>query len=149
QFQRTVISRLEAVPGVESASMVGTGAVLLGREAQVSLPEWADSQALACGYIEIGPRYFETLRTPVLRGREFDERDTLRSLPVAIVNETLAHRFWLDGRVIGATLMVKRRPHQVVGIVQGCFFPESRRVFHALCLRALLAEPRTERRASL
>jgi predicted permease len=116
QFQRTAIGRLEAVPGVESASMVGTGAVLFGREAQVSLPEWADSQALACGYIEIGPRYFQTLRTPVLRGREFDDRDTLRSPPVAIVNETLARRFWPNGSVIGAILMVKSRPHQVVGI---------------------------------
>jgi predicted permease len=115
---RTAIERLEAVPGVESASIVGRGSVLLGVQAPVSLPEWPDAQALDCGHIEIGPRYFETLRTPVLRGREFDGRDGGRTLPVAIVNETLARRFWPAGTAIGATLMVNRRPHQVVGIVK-------------------------------
>ncbi len=117
QLLRTVIGRLGAVPGVESVSMVGTGVVLLGHTAQVSLPGWVDSQTVECGYIEIGPRYFATLRTPVLVGREFEDRDTLRSPPVAVVNESLARRLWSDGRVMGATLMVKRRPHQVVGIV--------------------------------
>jgi predicted permease len=118
RFVRTAIERLEAVPGVESASMVGNGAVLLGGGAQVSLPEWPDSQAIECGFIEIGPRYFETLRTPVLRGREFDGRDGVRTLPVAIVNETLARRFWPAGTAIGGTVRVNRRPHQVVGIVK-------------------------------
>jgi len=122
QFQHAVIARLQAVPGVESVSMVGTGEVLVGHTAQVSLPEWVDHQALECGYIEIGPRYFETVRTPVLSGREFDDRDTLQSLPVAVVNEALVRRFWPDGRVIGATLMVNGRPHQVVGIVKDVSF---------------------------
>src|SRR5205823_567388 len=70
QFLRTVMERLQLAPGVESASMVGGGAVLLGGSGKVSLPEWPDTQALQCGQIEIGPRYFETLQTPVLRGCE-------------------------------------------------------------------------------
>jgi predicted permease len=118
RFLRTAIERLEATPGVESASMVGTGVVLLGHSARVSLPEWPDPQALESGYIDVGPQYFETLRTPVLRGREFDGRDTVHSPLVAIVSEILARRLWPTGTVIGSRLMVNRRPHQVIGVVQ-------------------------------
>jgi hypothetical protein len=118
RYLRSVVDRLETLPGVESASMVGTpGAVLFGHGAQVSLREWADSQTIDCGYIEIGPRYFETLRTPVLRGREFDRRDTTESAPVAIVSEALARRLWPTGTVIGSILVVNQQPRQVVGVV--------------------------------
>ena len=116
RFIRTAIERLEMIPGVESASMVGNGAVLLGQSARVSLPGWAAAHALECGYIEIGPRYFETLRTPVLRGREFDLHDTVGSRPVAIVSDALARRLWPSGDVAGATVMVYGQPHQVVGV---------------------------------
>ena len=118
RYLRSVVDRLETLPGVESASMVGTpGAVLFGHGAQVSLREWTDSQTIDCGYIEIGPRYFETLRTPVLRGREFDWRDTTESAPVAIVSEALGRRLWPTGTVIGSILVVNQQPRQVVGIV--------------------------------
>jgi putative ABC transport system permease protein len=118
-FQRSVVRRLRALPGVESVSLVGTGAVLLGGEQNVSLPEWSDRdrQPLRSGYLEIGSRYLETLGTPLLRGREFDDRDGLGSPLVALVNETLARRLWPTGDVIGATLLVGDRRHQVVGIV--------------------------------
>lgn len=77
-YHREVIRRLEALPGVSSVSVVGTGIALLGGEADVSLPEWTDAnrQRLLAGYMDIGPRYFETLRTPVRRGREFDDHDS-------------------------------------------------------------------------
>ena len=117
RFLRAVMASLDTVPGVASASMVGNGAVLIGQDAQVALPAWPQTQTFRCGYIEIGPRYFETLRTPVLRGREFNAHDTPQSPPVAIVTEALASRLWPAGRAIGATVMVDGRPHRVVGIV--------------------------------
>jgi len=112
-----VIRRLEALPGVSSVSVVGTGIALLGSEATVALPQWADRREFVAGYIEVGPRYFETLRTPVRQGREFDDRDSLKSPSVAVVNETLAKRLWPAGSPVGETILVERRPHQVVGIV--------------------------------
>jgi len=117
RFVRAVMDRLEAAPGVESASMAAR-AVLTGSDAQVSLLDVPVPQAISGRYIEIGPRYFATLRTPLLRGREFDRRDTLQSPPVAIVGEALARRFWPAGAAIGATLLVNQRPRQVVGIVK-------------------------------
>ena len=117
RFQREVVRRLAAMPGVESVSMVGVGAVLGGGSAGVSLPGWTASQRVRVGYNEIGPRYFETLRAPLLGGREFDDHDAPASPRVAVVAETLARRLWTDRSPIGATIMVGDTPHRVVGVV--------------------------------
>lgn len=118
RFLHRVMERLQELPGVESASMVGNGAVLLGQSARVALPGWPDALALHSGYIEIGARYFETVHTPLLRGREFDARDTVESPPVAVVSATMARRLWPAGAAIGATIAVNGKPRQVVGIVE-------------------------------
>jgi predicted permease len=117
RFQRAVIERLATVPGVESASMVGQGLVLTGGQVGVTLPAWSAEQKLRVLYNEIGPRYFETLRTPVLRGREFDDRDSTQSPRVAIVSRALASRLWADRNAIGQTVLLKGAPHEVVGVV--------------------------------
>jgi predicted permease len=118
RFLRTAIKRLEEVPGVESASMVGTGVVLLGSGATVSLPGASDDEVFKCGYLEIGSRYFETLRAGVLAGREFDAGDTIHAPPVAVVSAALASRLWAAGTAIGEILIVNGRPRQVVGVVK-------------------------------
>jgi len=118
RFQREAVQRLASVPGVESVSMVGGGLVLHGGGAVVSLPGWDADRRMNVRYNEVGPRYFETLRTPLVAGREFDDRDSLQSPRVAFVNETLARRLWPDGRAIGAPILVKNTPHQIVGVVK-------------------------------
>ena len=118
RFQHQVVDRLTAVPGVISVSMVGVGAILGGGTAPVSLPGWTGQQQIQAGYNEVGPRYFETLRTPLLAGREFDERDAAQSPRVAVVNETLAEKLWPAGDAIGATILISNAPHQVVGIAK-------------------------------
>jgi putative ABC transport system permease protein len=118
RFQRAVIDRLSAIPGVESMSMVGTGVVWLGGSARVALPESTGAPLENCGFIDVGSRYFETLRIPVLLGREFDDRDTVNSPAVAIVNEALARRLRPSAGVLGQVLMVNGKPHWVVGLVK-------------------------------
>jgi predicted permease len=49
----------------------------------------------------VGPGYFETLGIPLLRGRPFDTRDVHGTRRIAIVNETLARRFWPEEDPIG------------------------------------------------
>jgi putative ABC transport system permease protein len=49
----------------------------------------------------VSPGYFRTLTMPMVRGRDFDGTDRDGSLPVVIVDETLARRFWPDGDAIG------------------------------------------------
>ena len=116
-YLRSVVERLNATPGVESASLLAPGGALVGGSAEASLPAWQNTQGITTGYIEVGPRYFETLRTPVLLGREFNGSDTLHSAPVAIVSESLVKSFWPGGLVIGSTIVVNHEPRQVVGVV--------------------------------
>jgi putative ABC transport system permease protein len=52
----------------------------------------------------VGPSYFSLLGTPLLRGREFEDRDGFPARKVAIVNETGARRFWPSEDPIGKTL---------------------------------------------
>lgn len=88
-----------------------------GLEAQVGLPGDGAETLRDTGFIEVGPRYFATLRTPVLRGREFDAHDDLAGAPVAVVNEALAAMLWPEGNAIGADVVVDGRRCRVVGIV--------------------------------
>jgi len=117
RFQHEVIRQVHELPAVESVSMVGVGSILGGGSSTAGLPGWPDGQQITVGYNEIGPAYFATLRTPLLRGREFDDRDAMQSPAVAIVNDTLARRFWPDGRTIGSTIVVGGTARQVVGVV--------------------------------
>ena len=112
-----MIEQLRALPSVESVSMVGIGSILGGGSATAGLAGWPKSQQLTVQYNEIGPAYFATLRTPLLRGREFDDGDTVPSPAVAIVNDMLARRFWPDGHAIGSTILVGGTARQVVGVV--------------------------------
>ena len=120
RFLRTAIQTLQSVPGVESASLIGSGVVLKGSTADVALPKWPDpkSQAINSGYIDVGPQYFATLRTPILSGREFDEHDDANASLVAIVNQSLATRFWPSGGAIGSTILINGQRRQIVAIVK-------------------------------
>jgi predicted permease len=117
RFQREVIRQLRELPTVESVSMVGIGTILGGGSTTAGLPAGSDRQQVTVQYNEIGPAYFATLRTPLLRGREFDDRDTAQSPAVAIVNDTLARRFWPDGQAMGSMIVVGATARQVVGVV--------------------------------
>ncbi|MBL8230770.1 MAG: ABC transporter permease [Bryobacterales bacterium] len=75
------------------------------------------------GFMAVLPRYFETLRVPLLAGRDFDERDTGDSERVAVVNQTMAQRFWPDDRVpLGRKLFLaggrETRPITVIGVTR-------------------------------
>ena len=78
-FQRQVMQQLRSMPSVESVTMVGIGTVLSGGSADVALPGWPPVQHVTVGYNEIGPAYFDTLRVPILFGREFGDSDTMQS----------------------------------------------------------------------
>jgi putative ABC transport system permease protein len=61
-----------------------------------------------------------TMGTPVLQGREFQERDNQTAPGVAIVNETMARRYWPDQEALGKRIALKREgPYlEVVGVVR-------------------------------
>ncbi|PYR28484.1 MAG: ABC transporter substrate-binding protein [Acidobacteria bacterium] len=68
----------------------------------------------------IGPHYFETLGTRVVRGRTIDERDTMNAPFVAVVNEAFVRRFFPDSDPIGRRLGIGGPAHagdfEIVGV---------------------------------
>jgi predicted permease len=70
-------------------------------------------------YSIISPGYFETMRIPILEGRDFSNRDDEKNLRVAIINETVARRFWPGQNPVGRHLTSSRgRTLEVVGVVK-------------------------------
>ena len=70
---------------------------------------WADN-ALVSG------EYFAAMGIPIVRGRTFGSQDTPQSPGSAIVNESMARRFWPNGDAIGKRIVWGGRKVSVVGI---------------------------------
>jgi putative ABC transport system permease protein len=108
-FFQQLTERVKTLPGVEAASVTsalpltnsGWGKLftLEDRPAPKSLDEVPNVQ-----YRQVSPDYFSTLAIPILKGRPFSERDTRDALPVAVINETLARRFFADADPSGKRL---------------------------------------------
>ncbi len=70
-------------------------------------------------YSNVDGHYFETLGTRIVSGRAIQESDREDSLPVAVVNETMAKRFWAEGDALGKTFRLDELDGtqvQIVGI---------------------------------
>ena len=120
EFYDQVVKHLSGMPGVRSAAIASALPVRPVRfspvlvEGQPAVPMPA-RPVLAIQMVS--PAYFRTLRVALRRGREFNEDDHAGSPLVAIVNETLARRFWPHADPIGKHLLLGRMtaPAEVVG----------------------------------
>jgi putative ABC transport system permease protein len=121
-FQREVIRRLEALPGVVAASPAGVPPLPGWNRPAVPVRLPGDSNdpqnPFQAGTTLVGPRYFKTLGAGLVAGREFDDRDTPAGPRVVLVNETLARRLWPNGGAVGSTVMIGPDRCEVVGLVK-------------------------------
>jgi hypothetical protein len=82
----------------------------------------APDEEMRIDRVFVSPSYVETLGIPLLAGREFAESDAEGAQPVAIVNRSMAEKYWPEGRAVGGTLRVTaggaRLAVQVVGIAE-------------------------------
>jgi predicted permease len=120
-YQREVIARLEALPGVLAASPASAPASWRAQPvtpAQLPGESSNPAHAYQVGTALVGPRYFTTLGVGVVEGREFDDHDTGDRPRVAIVNETLARHFWPNGGAVGRVITVGPDRVDVVGVVK-------------------------------
>jgi predicted permease len=69
-------------------------------------------------YIEVTEDYFTTLGIPIVSGREFTRTDDENATPLAIINETMAAKYWPQKNPVGQRLKVKDRWLQIVGIAK-------------------------------
>jgi len=125
-YYTEVQRRLEAIPGVERASLAVplplTGALFNGRygtEEALTDPE-AFGQA---GYRSVMPGYFEAMGTRLLSGRVFNEADYQDSTAVVVVDDKLAGILWPDESAIGQRFLIRvttPEPEwvEVIGVVE-------------------------------
>jgi predicted permease len=92
-FYRRLGDRAQALPGVTAAAWT-THVPLTGgvRRAPVR-PEGHDLDTVT-NYTEVSPGYFEALGVPMLEGRAFTTEESVGGVPVAIISDALARRFW-------------------------------------------------------
>ncbi|HKA20815.1 MAG TPA: ABC transporter permease [Blastocatellia bacterium] len=71
-------------------------------------------------YSAVAPNYFNVLKAQIRAGRDFNDQDDLRAAPVAIINETLARRYFPDGQPIGQKIVLgylgRRLVREIVGV---------------------------------
>ena len=121
-FQDELMDRVRALPGVESAAFAR--AIPLGYGSFSSTPIAVDGyqpppeEQPTVEYNEVGPDYFVTMGIPVVSGREFTRADDEKAALVAVVNETMASRYWRGKDPIGERVQVKGRWMQVVGVAK-------------------------------
>jgi predicted permease len=125
---RELLARLEAIPGVRSASIAactpiqGCGAsAFVNAEGFIEGPEDRRYTALSV----VAPKYFQTLGIPLLAGREFTAADESGPL-VAIVSEGFARHYFPRGDALGKRVDIDRatstgrgwggQPYRIVGI---------------------------------
>jgi putative ABC transport system permease protein len=116
-----VLERLQAIPGVSSASLSWNPPVAGGGSSRTVSVEGRDPGPEADREIYVNwvaPRYFETLGVPLIAGRDFSPRDAQGAPRVAILNQTMARLFFGDANPIGQRIRVEDNDiRDVVGIV--------------------------------
>jgi macrolide transport system ATP-binding/permease protein len=119
-FQEELIARVRALPGVESAAFARV--TPLGNGTYSSTPIAVDGyqppleEQPTVDYNQVSPDYFATLGIPLLSGREFTRADDENAPLIAIVNQTMASRYWRDQDPIDRRLQVKGRWLRVIGV---------------------------------
>jgi len=139
-FNRELLRRANAIPGVELAAItsnlpaadtINSDAAAYGSTNHNSLAiedrPTESSGDLSAEVIRISPDYFRVIQTPLVEGRFFTEDDENGKLPVAIIDEATARRYWWpDHDPVGRRLRIRLRFGQnptnpwstVVGVVK-------------------------------
>ena len=120
-----LIDRLHQVPGVRSVALAVTPPIRRGGwSSSISIPGYtpAPKENMVSMLNRVSGEYFETTGIPIVAGRAITNADSLGRLKVAVINETLAKRFFPKGDAIGRSLSIDmdsaHGPWQIVGIAR-------------------------------
>ena len=112
RFERELIDRVSEVPGIQNVAGLPNFPLERGWNMSVARAGVAESGDGDVEYRSITPSYFETLRIPLLQGRTFTATDGRNAPRVAIVNVSLAKRFFPDGDALGGAIEIGRYKSQ-------------------------------------
>ena len=122
EYKGDLVRRVQAIPGVESAAhamLVPFGGSTWNDNV---INEGSDRDAGVVWENFLGPGYFQTIGTPLLAGRDFDDRDTATSVKVAIVNQAFARKILKSTDPLGKRFRIHESPgkprplYEIVGV---------------------------------
>jgi len=133
---RELLRRFEAIPGVRSATISAVSPISGAGASSFARVEGHQEKAEDRRYISINwvaPKYFETLGTPFLAGRDFDFQDEGRTR-VAIINQAMARYYFSGASPIGKHVTLDRdwkgygedSPYEIIGVVGDAKYYEIR-----------------------
>ena len=109
-FYRDLLSRVQLQPGVERASLVRFQQLGFSFAQYQVMAEGSGAgpgdEGVSVGFNVVGPNYFKTMETPLLRGRDFAETDRKGTPQIIVINETLAAMLWPHEDALGKRLSV-------------------------------------------
>ncbi len=123
-FYSELIQRIKNLPGVEAAATIdmmpmggsgGTTSFLVEGRPAPPQGQYPEANARTSS-----PGYFQTMRIPVVKGREFSEHDTAKTPFAVVINETMARKYWPGEDPIGKRLLDPQNrtpPAEVIGVV--------------------------------
>jgi predicted permease len=126
EFSHQLLERVRALPGVRAAALTNFLPLgFMGLAEPVVIDERAmspENPQFAAAQI-IGPDYFRAIGTPLARGRDFSPQDSANAPAVAMINETMARRFWPNEDPIGKRLRIGNpefnpQPREIIGVVR-------------------------------
>jgi predicted permease len=124
-FCRELLDRVESLPGVKSAALAETGP-FSGREddSPITAPgsRYRSEEPTRAIVDRISPRFFGSMGVPMLAGRDFSFADQEGAPRTAIIDETVARKFFSGMNPIGRRLAVGRAPdvteYEIIGVVK-------------------------------
>ena len=127
-----ILERLRALPQVRSATLSGVTPVLgagANRDATVEGYQDRPGELRYLSENWVGPKYFETFGTPLLRGRDFTFQDE-GGPRAAIVNQAMARHYFGDGNPLGkhVTFDGDPKPYEIVGVVGDAKYIDPREI---------------------
>jgi putative ABC transport system permease protein len=120
---KRVFERVQTLPGVQSAAASVLPPMTFAPETQFEItgrPVQA-ADAPSAVYYSVTGNFFQTMQIAMLRGRDFSTRDTANAPWVAIINETMARRFWPNEDAIGKHIKIdlspEDQPREIIAVV--------------------------------
>jgi predicted permease len=136
---KQTLARLEALPGAQSSTLLYFSLLSGGGVSfNVSVPGYtpAPDENMSCNEMAVGTRFFETMRMPILAGRDFGPQDERQPAPpssqpgappsmagasplYAVINQAMARHFFGDENPIGRRFITRRDwPIEIIGVTK-------------------------------
>jgi putative ABC transport system permease protein len=129
-FHKEVLRRVSSLPGVDAAAVGSPNSLPMSNahlKLRITIEGLANDseRAPVAEIVSISPDYFPLLKTPLLQGRFFSEGDDSQGQRVALVNQTMARKYWPQAEAVGqhfqftglAPTSTNTRSIAIVGVV--------------------------------